>query len=122
MSPTNVVYTLIPGPHGHAMPRTRLASDAILDAAYGWLCKRRRDYPVDSDVWSLRWHWQTEKERIQTDLLAGRYLSGANVVGNSMLGTGSQVFGQITAGSCVLNPCERYCHLDPDRRESIGHL
>ncbi len=54
----------------------RLASDAILDAAYAWLCKRRRDYPANADIWSLRWRWPQEKSRIQADLRAGRYRFG----------------------------------------------
>lgn len=32
----------------------RIASDAVLDDAYEWLCHRRRDYPADADVWSFR--------------------------------------------------------------------
>ncbi len=48
----------------------RLASDAVLDVAYGWLCHRRRDYPADADAWSFRRHWPGENRRIQADLLA----------------------------------------------------
>ena len=51
----------------------RLASDSVLDAAYGWLCHRRRDYPADADVWSLRRDWPDEKRRIRADLLSGRF-------------------------------------------------
>jgi hypothetical protein len=32
----------------------QLASDDVLDCAYEWLCRRRRDYSADSDVWALR--------------------------------------------------------------------
>ena len=53
-----------------------IASDAVLDTAYDWLCRRRRDYPADADVWSLRRSWAEEKERIRADLLAGRYRFG----------------------------------------------
>jgi len=31
----------------------RLASDAVLDAAYAWLCQRRQDYPANADIWSF---------------------------------------------------------------------
>ncbi len=55
---------------------SRLASDAVLDVAYGWLCHRRRDYPADADVWSFRHHWPVEKMRIQADLLAGDFRFG----------------------------------------------
>ncbi len=32
----------------------QLTSDDVLDAAYEWLCRRRRDYSTNADVWSLR--------------------------------------------------------------------
>ncbi len=54
----------------------RLASDSVLDAAYGWLCRRRRDYPADADVWSLRRDWTDEKARIKRGLVAGRFRFG----------------------------------------------
>ena len=38
-----------------------LASDAVLDAAFGWLCKRRRAWPADADLWSSRHDWPDEK-------------------------------------------------------------
>jgi RNA-directed DNA polymerase len=55
------------------MTLARLATDEILDAAYTWLCARRRDYLANSDVWSFRRDWTLEKQRIRSDLLAGRY-------------------------------------------------
>ncbi|MCH8155417.1 MAG: hypothetical protein IH786_09195 [Proteobacteria bacterium] len=61
---------------GRPMMLSRVASDAILDAAYAWLRKRRRDYPADADVWSFRRHWPGEKRRIQADLLAGDFRFG----------------------------------------------
>ena len=53
-----------------------LACDAVLDAAYDWLCHRRRNYPPNADVWSFRRRWQNEKRRIQAVLLAGDYRFG----------------------------------------------
>jgi RNA-directed DNA polymerase len=29
----------------------QLASDDVLDSAYEWLCRRRRDYSANADVW-----------------------------------------------------------------------
>ncbi len=58
------------------MVLARLASDAVLDAAYGWLCHRRRDYPANADVWSFRRQWPREKRHIQADLLAGDFRFG----------------------------------------------
>ena len=53
-----------------------ITSDAVLDAAYSWLCHRRRGYPADADVWSFRRDWPEQKRRIQADLSAGRYRFG----------------------------------------------
>jgi RNA-directed DNA polymerase len=50
-----------------------MACDGVLDTTYDWLCRRRRDYRADADVWSLRRSWVEEKERVRTELLAGRY-------------------------------------------------
>jgi hypothetical protein len=51
----------------------QLASDAVLDRAYAWLCKRRAHFPANADVWDFRWRWRQEKPRLQADLLHGRY-------------------------------------------------
>jgi RNA-directed DNA polymerase len=51
----------------------QLASDHVLDSAYEWLCRRRRDYSANADVWSLRRHWPHEKEQIKNELLSGNY-------------------------------------------------
>ncbi len=50
-----------------------IASNAVLDAAYAWLCEWRRDSPADSDVWTVRFFWPAEKALIRDELLAGRY-------------------------------------------------
>ncbi len=49
-----------------------IASDSVLDAAFTWLCKRRRDYPDHADVWEFRRNWPQEKERIRAELPSGR--------------------------------------------------
>src|SRR5215475_9562059 len=46
----------------------RLVSDAVLDAAYDWLCLRRQEYPDHADVWDFRRRWKQEKERLLHDL------------------------------------------------------
>ncbi len=53
-----------------------LTSDDVLDTAYGWLCRRRRAYPADADVWSFRQGWAREKDRLKAALAAGRYRFG----------------------------------------------
>ena len=51
----------------------QLASDDVLDMAYEWLCRRRRDYSANSDVWALRRDWARKKEQIKDELLSGNY-------------------------------------------------
>ena len=53
-----------------------LASDATLDAAFVWLCGRRRDYPDHADIWAFRRHWPAEKARLRSGLSAGRFRFG----------------------------------------------
>jgi hypothetical protein len=55
---------------------TQLTSDDVLDVAYDWLCRRRRNYPADADVWSFRQSWPQEMVRIKAELVAGRYRFG----------------------------------------------
>ena len=51
----------------------RLTSDAVIDTAYQWLCHQRRHWPADSDVWSLRSHWEAVKPALQQSLHQGDY-------------------------------------------------
>ncbi len=51
----------------------QLASDNMLDAAFEWLCHRRRKYSANNDIWSFRRDWPNEKERIRQELVAGCY-------------------------------------------------
>jgi RNA-directed DNA polymerase len=42
-------------------------TEATLDTAYSWLCKQRRNFPVNADIWHLRFHWHTIRgELLQT--------------------------------------------------------
>ena len=48
-------------------------SNGVLEEAYEWLRRRRRDYSANANVWSFRRRWSQEKDRINSDLLAGDY-------------------------------------------------
>ena len=50
-----------------------LASDALIDGAYRWLCHQRRHWPADADIWELRFHWTEAKLSIQQALAKGDY-------------------------------------------------
>jgi RNA-directed DNA polymerase len=45
----------------------------VLDSAYEWLCRRRRDYSANSDVWSFCRRWQHEKAQIKNELQSGSF-------------------------------------------------
>jgi hypothetical protein len=51
----------------------QIVSDDRLAAAYEWLCRRRRDYSANSDVWAFSRDWAREKERIKGETLSGNY-------------------------------------------------
>ncbi len=50
-----------------------IIADTVLNQAFAWLCKRRREYPADADVWSFRRNWHQEKATLKTELLEGSY-------------------------------------------------
>ena len=50
-----------------------LLDEGILESAYTWLCKRRRNYPDHADVWNFRRHWRREIDRLRRELLEGSY-------------------------------------------------
>jgi RNA-directed DNA polymerase len=52
---------------------TEIASNAVLDQAYAWLCARRRDYSHNDDVWTVRQRWPRLKPQLQAQLRAGTY-------------------------------------------------
>jgi RNA-directed DNA polymerase len=60
--------------HLGLMPK--IASGVVLEEAYDWLCRRRRDASPNDDVWSLRQNWNAVKSRLQNCLLSGLYLCG----------------------------------------------
>ncbi len=49
----------------------------------------------------------------------GRFNSGANVYGNSHLGDGSQILGQISVDGCILGAGGSYREPDPDKRGGV---
>jgi len=55
----------------------KIASDAVIDQAYNWLCELREDYSHNNDVWRLRLLWRITKPDLQNRLLAGIYQFGA---------------------------------------------
>jgi hypothetical protein len=56
--------------------RIHATAASALNEAYHWLCRQRRDYPPDADVWDLRVHWHSERIRLEADLRTGRFRFG----------------------------------------------
>ena len=48
-------------------------TDDRWDIASHWLCKQRRNYPVNSDIWHLRFNWKNEKYKLIKELRTGCY-------------------------------------------------
>jgi hypothetical protein len=39
-------------------------TEVTLDTAYSWLCKQRRNFPANADIWHLRFHWHTTRANL----------------------------------------------------------
>ena len=66
-----------------------ILDEGILESAYAWLCKRRRNYPDHADVWNFRRHWQREIVRLRRELLGGSYRLG--LLSRTTLESGEEV-------------------------------
>jgi hypothetical protein len=53
-----------------------LTADALLEEAFGWLCRQRTGWPDSADIWTFRRHWPREKAQLQRELRAGTYQIG----------------------------------------------
>jgi len=51
----------------------KIASDEIIDEAYEWVCRCRKDYHPNNDIWHLRFNWNDIKPLLQNSLLEGSY-------------------------------------------------
>lgn len=58
----------------------KIASDSVIDRAYDWLCKRRKDYSHNDEVWDIRFKWSEFKPNLQKTLLAGEYNISLQIV------------------------------------------
>jgi len=45
-----------------------LVNSALVDEAYQWLCQQRKNFPVNSDVWDVRFHWSAVKTTLMDEL------------------------------------------------------
>jgi RNA-directed DNA polymerase len=64
---------LVASSRGSAEWISEVASSAVLDTAFAWLCERRVDYADSADVWNVRHRWPDLKPQLQDALLRGQY-------------------------------------------------
>ena len=50
-----------------------LVNTDLIDEAYAWLCKQRKHFPENSDVWHCRFHWNTIKSQLIDDLTSNQF-------------------------------------------------
>ncbi|MBX9565148.1 hypothetical protein FKF78_00545 [Aeromonas hydrophila] len=50
-----------------------LAPAQAWQLAYQWLCRRRRHYPANADIWHLRFHWPARSATLFARVTAGHY-------------------------------------------------
>lgn len=50
-----------------------LFTDALLSEAYTWLCRQRREYPHNADIWHLRFRWESLMPEFIATLEASRW-------------------------------------------------
>jgi len=55
---------------------TRLISDEVLDRAYEWPCRARRDYPASADIWNFRRNWTNARNLIKQAIATDRFRFG----------------------------------------------
>lgn len=51
----------------------QIASCAVMDEAYEWLCRTRIDYSANADIWDLRKNWSLIQPQLQRQLLTGEF-------------------------------------------------
>ncbi len=61
----------------------KIASDTVIDTAYQWLCKRRKEYAHNDEVWDIRFRWAEFKPQLQKALLRGEYSISSQTVINT---------------------------------------
>ena len=48
--------------------RAQLISDQVLEHAFSWLCRQRKHWPADADVWQVRAQWKSVKQTLIHEL------------------------------------------------------
>ena len=51
----------------------KIASDAVLEQAFAWVCEKRAHYHHNGDIWHLRRWWSETKPVLQAQIRSGTY-------------------------------------------------
>jgi len=52
---------------------TELVSADLVDESFSWLCKQRKHFPDNSDVWDVRLHWDKTKPQLIDELISNTF-------------------------------------------------
>ncbi|UUO22030.1 hypothetical protein FGD67_01565 [Colwellia sp. M166] len=52
---------------------TELLSEYLIDESFSWLCKQRKHFPDNSDVWDVRFHWNKIKSQLIDELISNTF-------------------------------------------------
>ncbi len=44
----------------------------FFENSFGQICRNRRCYPDNADIWELRWKWKEEYERLSREFVRGK--------------------------------------------------
>ena len=50
-----------------------LVNSDLIDEAFSWLCHQRKQFPVNSDVWDVRFHWEEVKAKLIAELTSDTF-------------------------------------------------
>ena len=99
----------------------QVVGEAVLQQAYDWLCKAKKDSDHNNDVWHLRFHWDRDKEQLKQQLLSGEYrfepCKAIKVNGQSIGVWCAQDALVLKALTLVLTP-----HMAPNLSDDCYHL
>ncbi|EAQ9101575.1 hypothetical protein DVZ67_24150 [Salmonella enterica subsp. enterica serovar Saintpaul] len=109
--PPLVTPTTAPGRNTRSSRYRYRSSRAVfslsrINDAFVWLCRSRRRFPANADIWHLRFHWASERGRILKALHAGTYrFSPLSLVSRA---DGSQVAVWSSADALVIKCLSLY--------------
>lgn len=50
-----------------------MVTENLIDESFNWLCKQRKNFPANSDIWDCRFHWNRLKPKLINDLTSNTF-------------------------------------------------